>query len=257
MSHRSRRRSWPVPRGSPSGARAGRAHPHVASEVNGAGDRGSAGPDVPGPPSRIPTGDRDDPRDCRQLGCDPEGCLAGHPPWIRSSNSSPSGRHPSYERACSAPRSASPRPRRRSASASWPSSPTGSAPRVTLLDQHRRHCLGEWHLVRHELHDALEVVAPTVASARRRGKLSALVPPLVLHALVLQAIDRPEGSGPTHGPAPTPLVAVPHRPRRPVPLVARGTPRCPDTPPSRRRRHGPLRWTSYFELAPTALAERS
>jgi hypothetical protein len=32
-------------------------------------------------------------------------------------------------------------------------------PEVASLDQHRRQCLGEWHLVRHELRDALEVVA--------------------------------------------------------------------------------------------------
>jgi predicted ATPase len=68
----------------------------------------------------------------------------------------------------------------------------GVCPGVVTFELHRRQCLGEWHLVRNELPDALRVVAPSIASAHRRGELSMLVPLLVLHALVLQALDRPE-----------------------------------------------------------------
>ena len=52
----------------------------------------------------------------------------------------------------------------------------GSARRSCSSDQFRRHCLGEWHLVRGELHEALQVIAPATASARRRGELSGVVP---------------------------------------------------------------------------------
>ena len=69
-----------LPRGSPSGARAGRAHPHVASS---GGWSWRSWPCWPGC-TRASFREyrpiaRDDPRDRRQLGRDPEGRLAGHP----------------------------------------------------------------------------------------------------------------------------------------------------------------------------------
>ena len=120
----------------------------------------------------------------------------------------------------------------------------GLCPEVASFDQHRRQCLGEWHLVRHELHDALEVVVPAAASARRRGELSALVPPLVLHALVLQALDRPDDAARLTGQLPrrwslfhTAHIDSFHQ-------LARATPRRPDPPAPRRRRRRPPHWTS-------------
>jgi hypothetical protein len=77
-------------------------------------------------------------------------------------------------------------------------------PDVITFQQWRHECLAEWHLVRHELDKALDAVHDLVAMARRQGELSGVIPPLVVHALVLQSLDRPHDAARISG-------VIPHR----------------------------------------------
>ena len=64
-----------------------------------------------------------------------------------------------------------------------------------LVDQPhgvRPEFLAERDLVRNKLAGALEAVGPAITAARRQGELSALIPKLVLHALVPPS-PRPPG----------------------------------------------------------------
>jgi predicted ATPase/class 3 adenylate cyclase len=64
------------------------------------------------------------------------------------------------------------------------------------------HPVPLWHLRRGELDEALEHAAVTAATAIRLGERSALVPPLVAHALVLQRLDDAEGAATVRGALP-------------------------------------------------------
>jgi hypothetical protein len=68
----------------------------------------------------------------------------------------------------------------------------GVATDVTSFVMSRWHCVAGWHLERGELSEALTAANEALTVARRLGELSAMIPPLVLHLLVLWKLDRPE-----------------------------------------------------------------
>jgi predicted ATPase/class 3 adenylate cyclase len=64
------------------------------------------------------------------------------------------------------------------------------------------HPVPLWHVGRGELDEALDHAAVTAAAAIRLGERSALVPPLIAHALVLQRLDDAEGAAIVRGALP-------------------------------------------------------
>jgi predicted ATPase/class 3 adenylate cyclase len=64
------------------------------------------------------------------------------------------------------------------------------------------HPVPLWHVGRGELTEALDHAAVVAATAIRLGERSALVPPLVAHALVLQQLDGIEGAATVRGALP-------------------------------------------------------
>jgi predicted ATPase/class 3 adenylate cyclase len=68
----------------------------------------------------------------------------------------------------------------------------GVATDVTSFVMSRWQCLAGWHLGRGELSEALTAANEVLLVARRLGEVSAMIPPLVLHMLVIWKLDRPE-----------------------------------------------------------------
>ena len=64
------------------------------------------------------------------------------------------------------------------------------------------HAKAGWHATRGELREALAAADTIVDNARRLGELSALVPPLAVHAVVLQALDAPREAATVRGALP-------------------------------------------------------
>jgi len=69
------------------------------------------------------------------------------------------------------------------------------AAEVTIFVMALWQRLSGWHLERGELREALATVDEALAVARRLGEVSAMIPSLVLHMLILWKLDRPGRTG--------------------------------------------------------------
>jgi predicted ATPase len=78
----------------------------------------------------------------------------------------------------------------------------GIATDVTSFVMSRWQCLAGWYLERGELSEALTASNEVLTVARRLGELSAMIPPLVLHLLILWKLDRPEDAARLRGAVP-------------------------------------------------------
>lgn len=116
------------------------------------------------------------------------------------------------------------------------------------------HPVPLWHVGRGELVEALDHAATLVETAIRLGESSALIPPLVAHALVLQRIDDAEGAATVRGALPRrwSVFAVDQQPVLDAWLASR----LSDEARSRFAAKGAgLDHDALFAIAPAALAD--